>query len=124
MELVGYIFNAPGKGYSSTIMTIAAVDTAFNIVGIKITSQQETPGLGSKCQEIKYGEKEPWFQLQYFKSYWEHHNKPPLNAMTVAVDKDNGIIHSITGATITTRAITNAIREKAKELQRNLQEAK
>ncbi|MBN1894342.1 FMN-binding protein, partial [bacterium] len=34
----------------------------------------------------------------------------------IAVDKDNGIIQSITGATITSRAITNGIRRQVQGL--------
>jgi electron transport complex protein RnfG len=120
-ELIGYIIQTAGKGYSSSIETITALDTAFNIVGIKITSQQETPGLGSKCMEIKYKEKDPWFQRQYRKYYREKQREKPLNALTVAVDKDGGAVHSITGATITSRAITNSIKEKTIALKKLLE---
>ncbi len=120
-ELIGYIFTARGRGYSSTIETVTGVDTNFNIVGIKITSQQETPGLGAKCQEIRYGEKAPWFQQQYYLDYRQSKDLEPLNALSIAVDKDGGEIHSITGATITGRAISNSIKETAKLLKEKLE---
>ena len=120
--LIGYIFTAEGVGYASTLVTVTGVDTAFNIQGIKITSQQETPGLGAKCMEVRYGEDDPWFQRQYFKDWRLESGMKPLYAMTVAVDKDGGEIHSITGATITGRVISNSIKESAKELKAKLEE--
>ena len=51
-DVLGYSFTAYGKGYSSTIVTIVGVDLAGTIRGVKITDQKETPGLGSKIQEV------------------------------------------------------------------------
>ncbi len=117
IELIGYVFNAAGKGYSSTILSVTGVDTAFNLLGIKITYQQETPGLGAKCQEILYGESDSWFQRQFFKEFYTKKGKSPLSALTVACDKDGGKIHSITGATITGRAISNSIKQASLEIK-------
>jgi len=107
IQLVGYVFNTVGKGYSSTMETVVGVDLQWKITGIKVTFQQETPGLGTKSTEIRYGETDPWFQRQ-FKS------KP---AELIKVDKDGGEIQSITGATITSRTITDAIRNNTKLLK-------
>ena len=123
-ELIGYIFTALGKGYSSTIETVTAVDTTFQVVGIKVTSQQETPGLGAKCTEIKYGEEESWFQRQFFTNYRKQQGSTPLSGLTIAVDKDGGDIDSITGATITGRAISNSIKESSKILKNKLEDGK
>ena len=109
-ELVGYVFTASGAGYSSTIQTVVGVDTNWNITGIKVTFQQETPGLGSKSTEVRYGEKDSWFQRQF-------KGKPATNIM---VDKDGGEIVAITGATITSRAITDSIREEANALKQKI----
>lgn len=116
-EFIGYIFTAAGKGYSSTIQTVTGIDTTFNIVGIKIIFQQETPGLGAKCQEIKYGEDSPWFQRNFFKSQREVDRKIPFNALNIKVGEGDNKVHAITGATITTRAITNSIKEFANALK-------
>lgn len=51
-EFVGYVVTAEGKGYSSTIKTVVGVDSAGKITGMKITEQQETPGLGSRIEEV------------------------------------------------------------------------
>jgi Na+-translocating ferredoxin:NAD+ oxidoreductase RnfG subunit len=52
--------------------------------------------------EIKYGEKDPWFQRQFLN----------LPGDSVAVDKDGGQIVSITASTITARAIANSIKRE------------
>lgn len=48
----GYVVTARGKGYSSTIETVVGVDPYGRIAGLRITSQQETPGLGTRIEEV------------------------------------------------------------------------
>jgi electron transport complex protein RnfG len=102
-QLIGYAFTVQSKGYSSVIWTLVGLDTSGKIIKIKVLDQQETPGLGTKCTEIRPGENEPWWQFQF-------QNRMAAN---VAVDKDHGDIQSITGATITSRAITDAIADSS-----------
>lgn len=98
-QLIGYGFISETRGYQSTIRTLIGLDTAGSILGIKILSQMETPGLGARCEEIRSGESTPWWQKQ-FKN---------LSIEKLAVIQDGGPIQSITGATITSRVITNSI---------------
>jgi electron transport complex protein RnfG len=107
--LVGYSFVAHNPGYSSVIETMVGVDTSGAIIGMKILSQVETPGLGTKIEEIKYGENDPWFQRQFI----------GRSAADCAVDKDGGEIQSITGATISSRAVANAIMEGFRRLNQD-----
>jgi Na+-translocating ferredoxin:NAD+ oxidoreductase RnfG subunit len=44
-----------GRGYASNIGTTVGVDSTGTIVGMKITSEQETPGLGARIEEVKSG---------------------------------------------------------------------
>lgn len=97
----GYAFLSYGQGYSSKIQTMVGVDTLGIIQGIKILYQQETPGLGAKVMEINAGETTPWFQKQFTK----------LSAFLMELDKDGGTIRSITGSTISSRAVTDAIKK-------------
>ena len=98
-DLVGYAFVAFGKGYSSTIETMVGVDTTGKICGVKVLYQVETPGLGTKIEEIRHGQSKPWFQQQFIRK----------DAKELVVDKDGGDIQSITGATISSRAVTKSI---------------
>lgn len=109
-DLVGYAFVAFGPGYSSVIETMVGVDTVGQISGLTVLHQVETPGLGTKVEEIKYGEDSPWFTRQFISRSWKG----------LAVDKDGGEINSITGATISSRAVTNSIREGLKDLEETL----
>ena len=106
-EIGGYIYIAQGKGYSSTIKSMVGVDTDGTICGVKVLSQQETPGLGSRIEEILYGETDPWFTRQ-FKGKNVH---DPLKVI-----KDGGNIDSITGATVSSRAVTNSINSGLRQL--------
>ena len=105
----GYAFLSYGQGYSSKIQTMVGVDTAGIIQGIKVLYQQETPGLGAKVIEINSGETTPWFQRQFIK----------LSAFTMALDKEGGTIRSITGSTISSRAVTDAIKKDVVWLRDN-----
>lgn len=91
----GYTFTAAKHGYSSKVKTMAAVDSAFQMIAIKVVDQAETPGLGANCTDSTFTAK--------FRK---------LRADQLKVDKDGGPVVSMTGATITTRAITNSLREQ------------
>lgn len=90
---VGYTFIAYGPGYSSTVQTMVGVKSDFSIENIQIIYQSETPGLGANCVK-------PDFQKQFSN----------MKIPSLAVDKDGGKVVSLTGATISSRAITKSIR--------------
>ena len=100
-EIGGYIFIAYGIGYSSTIETMVGVGSDGKIVGVMVLFQQETPGLGDKIEEVRRGEDTPWFTQQYIGA---------TRVDNMAVTEDGGAIDSITGATITSQAVTDSIR--------------
>lgn len=93
-EKVGYVLTATKYGYSSNVKTVVGLDNDFKIRRIKVIDQAETPGLGAKCV------------LEDFAPRFEN-----LGVNELKVDKDGGDIKSITGATITTRTISNSIKE-------------
>jgi electron transport complex protein RnfG len=103
-EMIGYALPVIAKGYSSDIRTLVGFDTSGKIIAMKILFQQETPGLGTRVEETRRGESEPWFQAQF----------RDKNALEVGVNKDGGQIQSITGATITSRAVTDGVRIASK----------
>ncbi len=101
---IGYTVEASKQGYCSEIKLLAALDNELNIRQIKVLNQDETPALGAECQEGYF--------LKRF-------NGKSANALKV--DKDGGMIKSIAGATITTRAITNCLRDTITKLKSELQ---
>lgn len=96
---LGYVTTAYGSGFSSTVRTVVGVDKNGSIRGIKVVYQQETPGLGTHSQD-------DWFQKQF----------RGLTPDELLVNKDGGKIKAITGATITSRAVTNSIKSSLNEL--------
>lgn len=111
-DVVGYAIVAKGQGYSSEIQTMVGVDTSGTIIGLTVMQQVETPGLGTKIEEVRYGEEKPWFQVQFIGRTHEN----------LAVEQDGGDIKAITGATISSRAVTNSIRDALKKLGKHIQQ--
>lgn len=109
-EPAGYVALALGKGYSSTIRTMVGMDGSREITGIKVASQQETPGLGTRIEEIHRGEDEPWFQRQF-------RGKTSSGLELVRGGGADGI-EAITGATISSRAVTSSVRETVGQLEK------
>ncbi len=93
-DKVGYVLTAAKYGYSSNVKTVVGLDNNYKIKKIKVIDQAETPGLGAKCVAEDFAPK--------FKD---------RSLETLKVDKDGGDIKSITGATITTRTVTNSIKD-------------
>ncbi len=94
-EIVGYTFIATGVGYSSNVQTMVGLDKNFVINNIQVIYQAETPGLGANAVKED-------FQNQFKKK----------GEKTVNLTNDKGEIVSLTGATITSRAITTSVSER------------
>jgi len=92
---LGYLFVAYGRGYSSTIQTMVAVDRTGTVTGTTVLFQQETPGLGANVSN-------PDKLLNQFEGQ---------DASTLLLAKDGGSLDAITGSTITSRAVTNSVRD-------------
>ena len=109
-NIIGFAFIAKEAGYSSVIETMVGIDTTGTIMGIKIMQQVETPGLGTKIEEVKYKESSSWFQDQFLNRTVDK----------LDVDKDGGDIKSVTGATISSRAVANSIKKGLGNLEEKL----
>jgi len=105
-EVIGYTFIAAKNGYSGEIQTMVGLDKEFKILNIKVINQSETPGLGANCT------------LEGFAKLFVG-----LSDTELLVDKDGGKIPAMAGATITTRAITNSIKEQVIALKNHLANA-
>ncbi len=82
------------KGYGGDISLLMGVDIKGKITGIEILGMMETPGLGARIEE-------PAFKKQFVGR--------TLKNTKWAVKKDGGDIDQITGATISPRAVVEAI---------------
>ncbi|NLK50126.1 MAG: RnfABCDGE type electron transport complex subunit G [Candidatus Cloacimonetes bacterium] len=104
-EIQGYTFIASQRGYSDNVKTMAGVDPDFKLTGIKVVEQSETPGLGANCTG-------PDFTKQFQGKTMED----------LMADKDGGKIKSLSGATITTRAIASSLKQAIQTLQQHVQQ--
>ncbi len=109
-----FVFLSKGQGFSGVVETMVGTDASFKINTIKVLKHTETPGLGAESQTVKYGESEPFFET-WFKG---------KNSLKVVVEKDDSAspdkVQSITGATITTRAVCKSINKYAEAVKAKL----
>jgi len=93
-KLLGAVFKASGKGYSSVIETMAGLTCDGKITAIKIISQNETPGLGSKVAA------------------------PDFTSRFSAKDvRELNQVQAITGATISSTAVIKSVANKARDIE-------
>ena len=101
-KTVGYIASTYGKGYSSYISILVAVDPSVRVEKISILGHGETPGLGDEIEQ------------KYFLKRFEGKS---LDQLVVVKTEGTDKIQAISGATISSRAVTNGVREAVKFLK-------
>ena len=94
--VIGYVMTLNGKGYGGTIQFTMGVTAQNTISGISVLSHSETAGLGAKCTDAA-------FSGQYAGKPAEQ-----LTVVKTGATEDNEI-DAISGATITSVAITDAV---------------
>jgi len=99
-------------GYNGRINLLAGIDVAGRLTGVRVTSHKETPGLGDGI-EI---ERSDWILDFNNKSL----QQPALEQWKV--QRDGGSFDQMSGATITPRAIVNAVRLALMYFQERQQE--
>ncbi len=105
-ENIGYIAESFGKGYSSYINILVSVDRNFVVQKVSILHHAETPGLGDEIVK-------PYF-LDQFKG-------KGINDLVVVKTETKDKIRAITGATISSRAVTeDGVRNAVKMLKEKL----
>ncbi|MDR2431874.1 MAG: FMN-binding protein [Candidatus Margulisbacteria bacterium] len=102
-RLLGYVLETTASGYSSDLKILAGLNKDFELTGFKILEQAETPGLGTKAAGPEFAAK-----------------LLGRRADTLALKKDGGEIDAITGATITSRSVVDALRRAAENLKEDL----
>jgi len=90
-EIYGYIIQSFGKGYSSYINVLIAVDKDLKIQKIEILSHAETPGLGDEIEKDE-------FKNQF--------NGKGIENIKLLKTETTEYIQAITGVTISSRAVT------------------
>ena len=98
---VGVVMEATAPdGYSGAIQLLVAADFKGTVLGTRVTEHHETPGLGDKI-ELRLSDWITYFAGKVIHGPGDSH---------FAVKKDGGDIDQFTGATITPRAVVNAVK--------------
>ena len=98
-KIVAVAYEAIALGYSGPIVIIMGVDSNGGILGVRILSHAETPGLGDKIE----ADKSDWIKR------FTGHSLSNTSANEWKVKKDGGEFDQFSGATITPRAVVKAI---------------
>ncbi len=94
-KLIGAVLKIQtNEGFGGKITFLLGVDSSGKITGFYLLEQKETPGLGTKAAD---------------KKFWGQFVGKALSNFKFKVQKDKGDVEAITAATITSRAISNAI---------------
>jgi len=125
----GYIYIAKKYGYSSVIETMVGMKRDGTVTGVRVLSQNETPGLGAKIIEIVSNktlfnslkgifikEKRSKEVLSpYFTDQFTNKNVKELELSRYG-------IQAIAGATISSRAVLDSIKSSGSEILDNKNE--
>ena len=87
----GYVVRVSVNGFGGAVDMMVGVDPEGSVTGVSIISHSETASLGAKCTRED-------FRAQFAGA-----------ADTLAVRKDGGTIDALTGATVTSRAVTKGV---------------
>jgi len=128
-EPQGYIYIAKKYGYSSVIETMVGIKKDGTITGVRVLSQNETPGLGAKIIEI-VSTRTLFNSLRGIFTKEKHSKEilPPYfteqftNRNIKELGLSNGGIQAITGATISSRAVLDSIKSSGLEILNNRDE--
>lgn len=93
-DTIGYVFKTSAKGYGGDIDLMVGIDTSGKVTGVSILSISETAGLGMNAKNES-------FINQYMGK-----------SGTIGVSKNGASdteIQALTGATITSKAVTSAV---------------
>ncbi len=105
-EPAALVFEAVAPdGYAGRIRLIVAVGADGRLIGVRVVSHKETPGLGDYIDPRKDKNKaKPWIRQ------FDALGFAAVAAGEWKVKKDGGRFDSRAGATISARAVTNAVR--------------
>lgn len=101
-QLLAYVIMTGAKGFDGHIKMFMAATPDQKVIGYKVLSHRETPGLGDRAFK-------PKFMGQF--AGRDYHS------LEVVKIQEEGKITAITGATITSRAVTLAVKTALIELE-------
>lgn len=136
----GFVVEGETAGYKNRIRFFVAMDPKFEVAGVRVVEHEEDPGLGAEVAT-------PRFQAQYVGrplaalSRLDVTRDPMPEDWAAALHERSGMsptawrtrftsllareqskpVYAVTGATISSRALTNGVRESAEHFERRWQ---
>jgi len=104
------IVTAP-DGYNGDIRLLLGINAQGTILGVRVISHRETPGLGDPIEQSK---------SDWILGFTDHSLHKP-DAEGWAVKRDGGVFDQFTGATISPRAVVRAVHTTLLYFQANKQ---
>ncbi len=105
-NLTGYgVESATETGYSGHLSLVFGIDADGKVKGVRLLQHRETPGLGTKAEG-------PDYLGQYLDQ--------SLDGFKFEVTKDGGQVEAISGATITSRAVSLCISQGLAEFDKSI----
>jgi electron transport complex protein RnfG len=107
----GWVIKSAGQGYADRIELLIGLDPqAQTITGIFVLDQKETPGLGNKI-----------IRSQWRSQFINKKTHEPLSiAKSASASKKTNAIDAITGATISSRAVTAIVNQTIADVKGHL----
>lgn len=102
-KVIAYVIPSETKGYGGEIKMLVAVASDGKVIDYNILTSNETPGLGDNAS------KEP------FRSQFKGKEESKLTVVKDPSDKED--IQAMTGATISSRAVTLAVKNAVDEVK-------
>lgn len=103
-QVLGAIIKVAPTGFNGPISTMVGLDKNGKIIGYKILSLSETPGLGMKLKDSKFNDS--------LAKLIKENPSPKFS-----VKKDGGDVDAITAATISSRGFCSGLRQAQTEFQ-------
>lgn len=105
-DVIGYVFTTKAKSYGGDMSAMTGISKDGKVTGVVILSINDTPGLGLNAEKES-------FRNQFKKAVPEK----GFEVIKSGAPKD-GQIEAMTGATITSKAVTNCVNEAVKQYQK------
>ena len=93
------MFETGASGYGGTVSVMTGIDAEGSITGVVILSHDETPGLGANATKSSF-----------LDQYLQPAPEGGLSVVKYQTPSD-GQIEAMTGATVTSTAVTNAVNQ-------------
>lgn len=103
-KIIAYIVPGESKGYGGAIKMLVAVSADGKVIDYNILSANETPGLGDRTSQ------------QFFRNRLIGKKSDELKVVKDPANKEN--VQALTGATISSTAVTKGVKEAVDEVVR------